>query len=950
MDPRTVLSALADLAPAGTQRVYDVTQGGPPVAWLTGPDGVARGAAVDRLAALDALHKEARTLRLGWGFVLGSTELDGAVRRLCLPLVAQPVRLRSALRGYRVVPAGDVELSPLVDDPEVAAGLEAITDVTALPPEAGPEWLTRAAASAGLELDAIVAVPPARRRVTEDRLTGVAVAGLFVAREGTRTGLRDTLLAWAARPGLEATALAGVYRSDTPAPDPAAAPAPAAVPALAAARVSRPADGEPVVSPLPLNRDQREVVRRARVEPVVVVSGPPGNGKSHAVVAAAIDVVDRGGSVLVATQSGHAAEVLGELLARYPGPTPVLFGDAERRAAVATELAEGAPAGVDDRALRRAERAVESASAEVDRLEAAIGAALELEATAAGLDRWVPLLTALRSDAPGAFADGADLGRARRLLDRARDAGPGFWGRLRSRRAARQVRRLLGARAPVPDAQLDAAIEAARAGAAMARLVSTGGTDLAAAWTALSGADRALAEAVGHAMRDRGRSGRRWNAPARRSVGRLAAALRAGRGRRRELLAELPGRDLVSALPLWVGTVADVEDLLPPVPGLFDLVILDEASHVDQIRAAPVLARARRALIVGDPRQLRFVSFVADVDVAETLHRHGLDERVDVRRISAFDLAAGTAPVTWLAEHYRCAPHLIEFSAHRFYRDRIALTSRHPRNEAADVIDVRRVPDAKLVDGVCPAEVSAVVEAVRELVAAGGQGIGVVTPFRGQADALESALLAAFPVAEIERLGLRVGTVHAFQGSEAETVVASLGLTPDDPAGRRRFAADPNLFNVLVTRARRRMVVVTGLSAAEADGLIGEYLEYSERPPVPPGVDAPAGGWVADLAGELARSGTEVRVGYPVGPWTVDVCLGTGEDAVGLICAVHPDGPAAHLERQRTLARAGWRLVDAFATRWASDPRRAAVDLLATPLHNPPRPPVAPGSPRPAAP
>jgi hypothetical protein len=82
----------------------------------------------------------------------------------------------------------------------------------------------------------------------------------------------------------------------------------------------------------------------------------------------------------------------------------------------------------------------------------------------------------------------------------------------------------------------------------------------------------------------------------------------------------------------------------------------------------------------------------------------------------------------------------------------------------------------------------------------------------------------------------------------------------------------------------------------------------------------------------------------------VDVCLGAGEDAVGLICAVHPDGPAAHLERQRTLARAGWRLVDAFPTRWDGDPGRAAVDLLATLLHNAPRLPSPPVSPRPATP
>src|SRR5690606_32825313 len=143
-----------------------------------------------------------------------------------------------------------------------------------------------------------------------------------------------------------------------------------------------------------------------------------------------------------------------------------------------------------------------------------------------------------------------------------------------------------------------------------------------------------------------------WSPAVRLSVANLATALRAGRRRRREMLSELGG-DVMRVLPLWIGTVTDVEDLLPAAPGLFDLVILDEASHIDQIRAAPVLARARRAMVVGDPRQLRFVSFVADVDVAEALRRYRLDDRADVRRVSAFDLAAAVAPVTWLDEHFR---------------------------------------------------------------------------------------------------------------------------------------------------------------------------------------------------------------------------------------------------------------------------------------------------------
>ncbi|MGW5670555.1 AAA domain-containing protein, partial [Micromonospora sp. NPDC003776] len=367
---------------------------------------------------------------------------------------------------------------------------------------------------------------------------------------------------------------------------------------------------------------------------------------------------------------------------------------------------------------------------------------------------------------------------------------------------------------------------------------------------------------------------------------------------------------------------------LPPVAGMFDLVVLDEAAHIDQLRAAPVLARARRALVAGDPRQLRFVSFVSDVDIDATLRRHGLDrygDRLDVRRSSAFDVAAGAAPVSWLGEHHRSVPHLIQFSARRFYGDRLELVTRHPRNERADVIDVLTVDGATVVDGVNQSEVAAVLDLVRRLAAdPPAAGTAVVSPFRAQADALEAGLLAAFDVDEIERLGLRSGTVHAFQGSEADVVVASLGLVDADPPSRHRFVADANLFNVLVTRARRRLTVVTSLRST--DGLVGDYLAYAGRPPAAPDAE-PVTGWTADLAEELRRLGLPVRPGYPVGRWRVDLCVGADADAVGVLCAVHPDGPAAHVERQRTLLRAGWRLYDVFPSRWAGDPIRAALDL-----------------------
>ncbi|MCO8273522.1 AAA domain-containing protein [Actinoplanes sp. TRM 88003] len=912
MVPSTVLAVLAELAPAGGDRVLDVGRGGQPIVWLDDAERAPRRKEVDRLAAIGALHRDERPLRRGWGFLVGRAEVEGKQRKIRVPLLSQPVQLERGLLGYRVVAAGDVEITPLIEDRNLAAALEAAPGVAGpgwLEATGSKAWLWSAAEATGLSVDAVAG----DRRAPNDRVVLMAEAALFVVRDVFGAGLADSLRSWASR-DLTGTALAAVYADGHESPAEGASPpgrdgrGEGASPTgrdrrgkgASSALTSRDR-GEAVLSPMPLNEAQAEVVARARTETITVVSGPPGNGKSHTVVAAALEVVHRGGSVLVATQSPHAAEVLARLLERYPGPVPVLFGDAARRESLAAELTGGLEQGATDDELKADAENVRKASDAVRDIRAGLTAALDLEVQAAALPEWQPRLAALAGDAPGAFTDDADPGKLRARLDGGRLAR--WW-----------ARRLLGARKDVPKERLTDALTAATAQRAAARLAATGGTELAAQWAAWHDAEQRLAAAVGAAMRRAARSRQRWDKSARRAAADLAAALRAGRNRRRELLAGLPAGPLVNALPLWIGTVADVEDLLPAAPGMFDLVVLDEASHVDQVRAAPVLARAKRALVVGDPRQLRFVSFVSDVDVAEVLQRHGADERLDVRRVSAYDLAAGAAPATWLAEHHRSVPHLIGFAARRFYGDRLDVLTRTPAGEGADAIDIVRAPD----------ELAAVLKLVEAEAAAGTRGIGVISPFRPQADALEAALVEAYSVERIEELGLRTGTVHAFQGSEADVVIVSLGLQPDDSPTRRRFVADPNLFNVMVTRARRRLVVVTALD--RADGLIGDFFAYADAVPTAP-AENPATGWAAELAAELHRLDVETRPAYAVGSWTIDLCIGPPGDPTGVFCEPHPDGTEAHLARQCALARKGWRLRDGFASRWAGDPRRAALDL-----------------------
>ncbi|MFD5830949.1 hypothetical protein, partial [Lentzea sp. NPDC060358] len=72
-------------------RVLAQPQDGDPAGW-TVPRSLRDEVA--RLAAFDALHQDDRLLRLGWAFLAGPAQVGGQRRRVCLPLVSRPVRLR----------------------------------------------------------------------------------------------------------------------------------------------------------------------------------------------------------------------------------------------------------------------------------------------------------------------------------------------------------------------------------------------------------------------------------------------------------------------------------------------------------------------------------------------------------------------------------------------------------------------------------------------------------------------------------------------------------------------------------------------------------------------------------------------------------------------------------------------------------------------------------------
>ena len=116
-------------------------------------------------------------------------------------------------------------------------------------------------------------------------------------------------------------------------------------------------------------------------------------------------------------------------------------------------------------------------------------------------------------------------------------------------------------------------------------------------------------------------------------------------------------------------------------------------------------------------------------------------------------------------------------------------------------IDVAGTCDEGHVVGEQIAYVRAMIQTMRTRVSP-KLDIYVITPFRD---------VAKVARVEFAHVGLResdVGTVHTFQGKEADVVILILGLDARN-GGASLFASKrPNLLNVAVTRAKHRCYVV----------------------------------------------------------------------------------------------------------------------------------------------
>ena len=415
-------------------------------------------------------------------------------------------------------------------------------------------------------------------------------------------------------------------------------------------------------------------------------------------------------------------------------------------------------------------------------------------------------------------------------------------------------------------------------------------------------------------------------------------SLRARTGaKQRDILSKLDIGMILKTFPVWMSKNSDIHDNMPLIPEMFDLAIIDEATQCDIASCLPILQRAKRVAIVGDPKQLRHVSFLARSKQTILASKEGLSEEVadqlDYRSKSILDLAEETITeqkrVQFLDEHYRSRPDIIQFSNRYFYNGSLRIMTQNPELIQFRNIQVIQCNGVREKNGINRNESEKLLKLILDTVESQShldpeysQSIGVTTPFRHQADYLGDLILREIPIEAIQKHKILVGTPYSFQGEERDIMCLSFVLDEKSSATAFRYMNQSDVFNVMVTRARVEQVVF--LSIRESDlnknSLLASYLLYLRGY-----YQEPTCGQLSQLPDSahpvhdaLNKAGYKVWPSFDVAGLEMDFVIQKKGRTLGIDLIGFPGRfeDAFSLERYKMLKRAGMRIFPLAYSEW----------------------------------
>lgn len=289
-------------------------------------------------------------------------------------------------------------------------------------------------------------------------------------------------------------------------------------------------------------------------------------------------------------------------------------------------------------------------------------------------------------------------------------------------------------------------------------------------------------------------------------------------------------------VPVISTTFASMRRLLGRLPtASLGWLLIDEAGQAIPQAAVGALQRTKRAVIVGDPLQIEPV-FTQDAELVKDLQTHfGIDDcwsptEASIQTLCDRSNSLGTEievnnEPLWIGcplwVHRRCIEPMAKISNKIAYENKMVVATRQASIERQFPLGMSQWIN---VEGKCQgkhwveAQGDKVLEMLAKLVKAEAAlpSLYMISPFKIVSSKLKKLLKDRQSLWAVGLMDLdidrwvdnSVGTVHTFQGKEADAVIFILGGDKDSLGALDWASSKPNILNVAITRAKYRLYVI----------------------------------------------------------------------------------------------------------------------------------------------
>lgn len=412
----------------------------------------------------------------------------------------------------------------------------------------------------------------------------------------------------------------------------------------------------------------------------------------------------------------------------------------------------------------------------------------------------------------------------------------------------------------------------------------------------------------------------------------------------KDILSRINHENVLKVFPIWLVNLSELNAVLPLQKEIFDLVIIDEATQCDIASALPAIYRAKKVVIAGDPNQLRHYSFVSDFQQKIKQRQYNLpaDKIFDYRNRSVLDLFISKVQqqdqVTFLREHYRSTPSIIQFSNEHFYENQLEIIKTTPEYTNSLQIELNMVDGERDSKGINKKEAEAVIHKLDKIIKEYSDfkdvpSIGIISPFNSQVSFINSILKQKYDLNTIKKYDLLCGTPYNFQGSEREIVLISFGVCKNTHHSAYFHLNRPEVMNVAITRAKSYQYVFSSVSENEIrnESLLGQYLSFIKNYAGLSNKQSSMDKFQNEVVEALKEKDIiNVNCGYPVAGNLLDILIVHKNKNFFIDLIGYPGQftDAFTIERYKTLGRTGIKCMPLHYSYWKKSKEKAVQRIM----------------------